>query len=133
MPNLDPHPPERLSMMGELRQGLEKGQFQLYYQPKVDIASGTVTDAEALIRWIHPKRGFMPPDAFIPLAEQTGNIGRLTAWVLDPAVKQSRAWADKGIDVKIAVNLSARDLMNRHLPDTLAAHLADYGVRHDRL
>ncbi|TAL02087.1 MAG: EAL domain-containing protein [Rhodospirillaceae bacterium] len=131
--DLDPHRPERLSMMGELRQGLEKGQFQLYFQPKVDIATGTITAAEALIRWAHPDHGFMAPDHFIPLAEQTGNIGRLTAWVLDSAVKQSRLWADKGIDVKIAVNLSARDLMNRHLPDTLGAHLADYGVRHDRL
>jgi len=130
---LDPHRPERLSMMGELRQGLERGQFQLYFQPKVDIASGMITAAEALIRWVHPIRGFMAPDHFIPLAEQTGNIGRLTAWVLDSAVKQSRLWSDKGIDVKIAINLSARDLMNRHLPDTLAAHLADYGVRHDRL
>jgi EAL domain-containing protein (putative c-di-GMP-specific phosphodiesterase class I) len=119
--------------MGELRQGLEKGQFQIFYQPKIDIAAGVVTAVEALIRWIHPERGFMPPDSFIPLAEQTGNIGRLTAWVLETAVKQSRAWADKGIDVKIAINLSARDLTSRHLPDTIAAHLEKYGVRRDQL
>jgi len=130
---LDPHKPERLSMMGELRQGLEKGQFELCYQPKIDIASGKITAAEALIRWLHPERGFMAPDHFIPLAEQTGNIGRLTAWVMIAAVRQSRMWADKGIDVKIAINLSARDLMNRHLPDILGAHLESYDVHRDRL
>jgi EAL domain-containing protein (putative c-di-GMP-specific phosphodiesterase class I) len=130
---LDPHKPQRLSMMGELRQGLEKGQFELYFQPKVDIAAGVITAAEALIRWNHPVRGFMPPDDFIPLAEQTGNIGRLTTWVLGAAVKQQRVWADKGIDVKIAVNLSARDLMHRHLPDTLDVLLRATNVSPDRL
>jgi EAL domain-containing protein (putative c-di-GMP-specific phosphodiesterase class I) len=120
-------------MMGELRQGLEKGQFKFYFQPKVDIARGKVTAVEALIRWVHPERGFMPPDLFIPLAEQTGNIGRLTAWVLETAIAQSRAWSEKGIDVRIAVNLSARDLMNRHLPDMIAVLLAKHGVGHERL
>ena len=131
--DLDPHKPERLSMMGELRQGLEKGQFRFYYQPKIDIASGKITAAEALIRWMHPERGFMPPDLFIPLAEQTGNIGRLTTWALEEALKQLKDWASKGIDVKIAVNLSARDLANRHLPDQVAALLNRYRVHHGRL
>jgi diguanylate cyclase (GGDEF)-like protein len=125
---LDPHKPERLSMMSELRAGLEEGQFQLYYQPKVDLSSDTVKAAEALIRWIHPKRGFMAPDSFIPLAEQTGNIQKLTAWVLDTAVKQLRAWADDGINVKIAVNLSAKDLSNRNLPTEVANLLAAHNV-----
>ncbi len=125
---LDPHKPERLSMMGELRQGLDEGQFRLYYQPKIDIARGTITAVEALIRWMHPKRGFMPPDTFIPLAEQTGNIRKLTAWMLGAAVRQARAWADKGIDVKIACNLSARDLSNRDLPRDIGALLDAHGV-----
>lgn len=125
---LDPHKPERLSMMSELRAGLDEGQFQLYYQPKVDLSTDTVKAAEALIRWIHPKRGFMAPDSFIPLAEQTGNIQKLTAWVLDAAVKQLRAWADNGIDIKIAVNLSAKDLSNRNLPTEVANLLAAHGV-----
>jgi EAL domain-containing protein (putative c-di-GMP-specific phosphodiesterase class I) len=127
-PDLDPHKPERLSMMSELRAGLDEGQFQLYYQPKVDLSTDTVKAAEALIRWIHPKRGFMAPDSFIPLAEQTGNIQKLTAWVLDAAVKQLRAWADNGIDIKIAVNLSAKDLSNRNLPTEVANLLAAHGV-----
>jgi diguanylate cyclase (GGDEF)-like protein len=127
-PELDPHKPERLSMMGELRQGLDEGQFRLYYQPKIDIARGTITAVEALIRWMHPKRGFMPPDSFIPLAEQTGNIRKLTAWMLGTAIRQARAWADKGIAVKIACNLSARDLSNRDLPSDIAGLLDAHGV-----
>ncbi len=127
-PDLDPHKPERLSMMGELRQGLDEGQFRLYYQPKIDIARGTITAVEALIRWMHPKRGFMPPDSFIPLAEQTGNIRKLTAWMLGAAIRQARVWADKGISVKIAANLSARDLSNRDLPGDVARLLEAHGV-----
>ena len=132
-PQLDPHRPERLSMMGELREGLDRGQFTLYYQPKVDLASETVTSVEALIRWNHPERGFMPPDQFIPLAEQTGNIRKLTAWALAAAVKQSRAWADSGINVKIAVNLSAYDLGNRQLPAEIAHLLSSYDVSPGRI
>ena len=125
---LDPHKPERLSMMGELRHGLDEGQFRLYYQPKIDIARGTITAVEALIRWIHPKRGLMPPDSFIPLAEQTGNIRKLTDWLLRTAIRQARAWADKGIEVKIACNLSARDLSNRELPGDIGNLLDAHGV-----
>lgn len=125
---LDPHKPERLSMMSELRAGLDEGQFQLYFQPKVDLSSDTIKAAEALIRWVHPKRGFMAPDSFIPMAEQTGNIQKLTAWVLDAAVKQLRSWADDGIDIKVAVNLSARDLGNRNLPTEVANLLTTHGV-----
>ena len=132
-PELDPHKPERLSMMGELRRGLDEGQFQFYYQPKVDIATGTVTAVEALIRWMHPERGFMPPDDFIPMAEQTGNIKKLTSWALDTVVKQSRAWSDMGITVKIGVNLSAHDLINRHLPAQIGKLLADHGVSAESL
>lgn len=132
-PQLDPHRPERLSMMGELREGLDKGQFTFYFQPKVDLSTETVTTVEALIRWMHPERGFMPPDQFIPLAEQTGNIRKLTAWALAAAVKQSRQWADKGINVKIAVNLSAHDLGNRHLPAEISNLLTAYDVSPGRI
>jgi len=132
-PQADPHRPERLSMMGELREGLDQGQFTFFFQPKVSLATETITSVEALIRWNHPERGFMPPDQFIPLAEQTGNIRKLTAWALAQAVKQSRAWADKGINVKIAVNLSAHDLSNRHLPAEIAALLTAYDVSPGRL
>ncbi|MBY0511591.1 MAG: EAL domain-containing protein [Rhodospirillaceae bacterium] len=132
-PQLDPHRPERLSMMGELRRGLDLGQFTFFFQPKVDLATETVTTVEALIRWNHPERGFMVPDSFIPLAEQTGNIGKLTAWALAAAIKQSRAWADKGINVKIAVNLSPHDLGNKHLPSEIENLLAAYDVSPGRI
>lgn len=132
-PQRDPHRPERLSMMGELRDGLDSGQFTFYFQPTVDLATESVTIVEALIRWNHPTRGFMVPDLFIPLAEQTGNIHRLTAWALATAVKQSRKWTDKNINVKIAVNLSAHDLGNRHLPEEIANLLAAYDVSPGRL
>jgi len=127
-PKLDPHKPERLSMMGELRQGLDEDQFKLYFQPKIDLSTETVTAVEALIRWMHPVRGFMSPDDFIPLAEQTGNIQKLTAWVLEAAIRQSRKWKDAGIDVRIAVNLSARDLGNRRLPADIANLLEGHEV-----
>ncbi len=132
-PELDPHKPERLSMMGELRRGLDEGQFQFYYQPKVDIATETVTAVEALIRWIHPERGFMPPDLFIPMAEQTGNVKKLTVWALDTVVKQSKLWSDKGINVKIGVNLSAHDLTNRNLPKQIKTLLSEHGVKAESL
>jgi diguanylate cyclase (GGDEF)-like protein len=130
---LDPHRPERLSMMGELRTGLDKGQFTFFFQPKVDLATETVTTVEALIRWNHPERGFLAPDSFIPLAEQTGNIGKLTGWALAAAIKQSRTWADKGINVKIAVNLSPHDLNNRHLPEEIGNLLSSYDVSPGRI
>ena len=93
-----------------------------------DVASESITAAEALIRWIHPRRGFMPPDLFIPLAEQTGNIRKLTAWTLETAIRQLRTWADKGIRTKVAVNLSARNLMNRELPSDIANLLAAHEI-----
>jgi diguanylate cyclase (GGDEF)-like protein len=127
-PKLDPYKPERLSMMGELRSGLERGEFRLYFQPKIDLASETITAAEALIRWIHPVRGFMPPDLFIPLAEQTGNIQKLTSWALDAAIAQVAAWKRQDIDIKVAVNLSARDLSNRGLPEEIERLLAKHGA-----
>ena len=132
-PQLDPHRPERLSMMGELRDGLDRGEFVFFFQPKVDLASETVTTVEALIRWNHPQRGLMLPDQFIPLAESTTKVRKLTSWALAAAVKQSRSWSDKGINVKIAVNLSARDLGNRRLPDEIAVLLAAYDVSVGRI
>lgn len=127
-PRLDPYKPERLSMMGELRQGLDRNEFRLYYQPKIDIATGKITASEALIRWIHPVRGFMPPDSFIPLAEQTGNIQKLTSWALETAIKQVSEWKKKGIDIKVAINLSARDLSNRYLPQEIDRLLRLHGA-----
>lgn len=132
-PEADPHKPERLTMMGELRKGLDRGEFQFYYQPKVDIAAQKITHVEALVRWIHPERGFMPPDDFIPLAEQTGNVQKLTEWALETAIAQSRTWRDAGIEIIVAINLSARDLTNRRLPDQIGALLKKHDVAADQI
>lgn len=132
-PEADPHKPERLTMMGELRKGLDRGEFQFYYQPKVDITAQKITHVEALVRWIHPERGFMPPDDFIPLAEQTGNIQKLSEWALETAISQSKAWRDAGIEIIVAINLSARDLTNRRLPDQIALLLEKHNVAADQI
>lgn len=132
-PDADPHKPERLTMMGELRKGLERGEFKFFYQPKVDIAAQKITHVEALVRWIHPERGFMSPDDFIPLAEQTGNIQKLTEWALETAIAQSKIWQDAGIDIIVAVNLSARDLTNRRLPDQIGKLLETHGIAAKRI
>lgn len=122
----DPHRPDRLSLMGDLREAIDQGQLSLHYQPKLDLSSGRVMAAEALIRWQHPRRGLVPPDAFIGVAEETGNIGRLTRWVINDALARARAWTQAGHPINIAVNLSARDLedldLARRISDLTALH-----------
>ncbi|GAB6139719.1 EAL domain-containing protein [Methylosoma difficile] len=121
----DPCQPEALSLMGELRAGLDAGQFSLYVQPQLDIKRKQITHVECLIRWRHPERGFMPPDRFIPLAEQTGNISKLTAWVVQEAFRLRQQWQQQGLAVKLAINLSAHDLQDQHLPVLLDQLLAN--------
>lgn len=124
----DPCQPEALSLMGELRTSLEAGHFKLYVQPLFDLRLKQVTHVECLIRWFHPKRGFMPPDHFIPLAEQTGNISRVTAWVLNEAFRLRNEWQDAGLEVKLAINLSAKDLLHSNLSKLLDDLLAKFPV-----
>ena len=116
----DRHSPARLALLGELRHALENDEFELHYQPKARLSTGAVEGAEALVRWRHPVRGLVPPDDFIPLAEQTGVIKPLTSWVLDSALGQCRAWRDAGLELNVAVNLSVRNLLDAHLPDSVA-------------
>jgi len=111
--------PERLSLLGELRRAVEGDQLVLFYQPKLDLRSGEPAYVEALVRWQHPVRGFVPPDKFIPFAEQTGYIRVLTLWVLNAALRQCAAWQRRGIGLRMCVNLSARDLMNADLPHVI--------------
>lgn len=125
----DPHRPERLSLMGDLREAIARDHVTLHYQPKLNLRSGVVDAAEALLRWRHPRLGFIPPDAFIKLAEETGNIHRITRWVLAHAIAQLQRWSADGLHLRLAVNLSARDLHDRELPrriaDLLALHRVD--------
>ncbi|MDE1148562.1 MAG: EAL domain-containing protein [Azospirillaceae bacterium] len=129
----DPHRPERLSLMGDLKIAIEQDALDLAYQPKLDPQSGTVVGAEALVRWTHPKRGFVPPDSFIPLAEETGTIRLLTRWALGRALRQTAAWAAAGHDLRLSVNLSVRDLGDQSLPGRIGELLAETGLQADRL
>lgn len=124
----DPYSAERLSLMGELRTGIQNNELELFYQPQINVATGKITHVEALIRWNHPKKGFMPPDLFIPLAEQTGDIRKLTSWVLDNAIRQCGEWRKTGLDMNVAINLSAKDLLNRDLAIIIARLLQQHGV-----
>jgi diguanylate cyclase (GGDEF)-like protein/PAS domain S-box-containing protein len=120
---------ERLQLESDLRQAIEREEFELYYQPIVSLASGTINGVEALVRWQHPTRGLLPPAQFIPVAEETGLIVPLGEWVLRTACTQIRAWDAAGLPpVTVAVNLSARQLRNTDLPTKVANILAETGV-----
>jgi len=127
-PGQDVNSPQRLATLAELRQALERGGLVLHYQPKVSLSTGQVCGAEALVRWNHPERGLVPPDEFIPLAEHTGLIGPLTAHVLDLALAQVRVWSDAGVAVPVAVNISARNLVDGGLPGLVTDLLRRHGV-----
>ena len=121
----DEHSLRRLSLMMELRQAIAGDELELYYQPKIDVATARVVHAEALVRWNHPKHGVMRPDEFIPLAEQSGKIGLITKWVIRKAIAQCAAWRRDGLDLTVAVNLSALDLFDSELPTFISGLLSD--------
>jgi EAL domain-containing protein (putative c-di-GMP-specific phosphodiesterase class I) len=103
-------PAGNLSLMSSMLGGLAQGEFQLWHQPKFDMRARRIAGCEALIRWNHPTRGLIAPDAFIPMAEETGHIRALTEWVVRQAIADQRALADAGHDLDIAVNISGRIL-----------------------
>jgi diguanylate cyclase (GGDEF)-like protein len=115
---------DRLALENELRRALELNQLELHYQPKVDISTGRVRSAEALVRWRHPTRGLVPPGIFIPLAEDSGLIVPIGEWVLREACRQLRAWLDEGLPpVRVAVNLSAKQFKQEDLPEIVRGAL----------
>ena len=128
-PELDRHSLVRLALMSELKSAVEEGQLSLYFQPKLDIRARRLLGVECLVRWIHPVHGFVPPDEFIPLAEQTGNVCALTRWVVRTALAQSRAWHDQGLGLKTAINVSALDLADPGFAGYIAAQLAEHQVQ----
>ena len=120
---------ERLQIESNLRAALERGEFVLHYQPKVDIESGRITGMEALIRWSHPELGMVPPGRFIGLAEETGLIVPIGAWVTRTACAQNKAWQDAGLPpVRVSVNLSARQFAQKNLVQSIAAVLHETGL-----
>ncbi len=124
----DPHRPERLSLMGDLRVALDHSQLQLHYQPKLNLRSRRIDAAEGLVRWQHPRLGNVPPDAFIALAEETGNIRQLTRWALAAGIAQAQRWNSGGQHVQVAINVSARDLDDADLPRRVTELLAVHRV-----
>jgi diguanylate cyclase (GGDEF)-like protein len=127
-PETDRHSTMRLGLLGELRSALDKGELELYYQPKADLRTGDVVGVEALLRWRHPARGMVPPDEFIPLAEQTGLMRHITQFVVDEALRQLAAWWRGGLRVQVAVNVCARDLYDRDFAPYLRGRLELHGV-----
>ena len=118
----------RLTLLTELRIALENDGLQLVYQPKVDMGTRTVKSVEALARWTHPHLGVVTPGEFVPLAEQTGNTRRLTSWVVETAIRQMEKWRREGLEMDVAVNLSAADILDPQLGDEVLRALKAHGV-----
>lgn len=124
----DPHSPRRLALISEVGRAIRENQFMLYFQPKVAVSDRSVCGFEVLIRWHHPEFGFILPGDFIPMVESTRLIYPLTAWVLEKSIQQCHLWLQEGKPASIAVNLSARNLMDETLPELIANLLEQYGV-----
>ncbi len=134
-PDVDDSSPARLVLLAELHQALEHHaddggapQLELHYQPKIDLASHRTVGLEALMRWRHPTRGLLPPGTFVPLAEQSGLIHRVTAFALEETVRQLAHWTAVGTALPVAVNLSAHDVTSSAVVDTIERLLAEHGV-----
>jgi len=120
---------QRLELENELRRALEKEQFEIHYQPQMNIAAGEAVGAEALVRWRHPVRGLVPPNEFIPIVEDTGLIIPLGEWIIRTVCRQIKAWADEGLPVvKIGVNLSARQFQTKSIVDSIRTILEETGI-----
>ncbi|MBC2869207.1 EAL domain-containing protein, partial [Streptomyces mexicanus] len=123
----DSNTPDRLGLLGDLRRALDAHEVQLHYQPKVRF-DGQVAGLEALVRWVHPERGKVPPDEFIAIAESSGLMPHLTEYVLETALEQVAAWRAQGLYVPVAVNVSPRDVHTPGFAGSVAARLARHGV-----
>jgi diguanylate cyclase (GGDEF)-like protein len=127
-PEMDAHNPRRLTLVGQVRPALERDEMVVFYQPKLRLSDGRVAGAEALIRWEHPERGLVMPDEFIPLVEKTVLLRPLTLYVVERVCRDWRGWADAGMEIPVAINLSPRSLLDTQLPDRIAEILDRWGV-----
>lgn len=125
---LDSTSEESLTLISELRTAIDKDELRVYLQPKVNLQTQQCVGAEALVRWQHPTRGMVPPMNFIPFAEQTGFIRLITLWMIEQVTKQAAHLESMGLDLKISVNLSTRDLMDQDLPAKIERILAQYST-----
>ncbi|MDU9414113.1 EAL domain-containing protein [Pseudomonas sp. zfem005] len=120
-------------LIRDLRHAAARGELLLHYQPKLDIAEGRVLQAEALLRWQHPQFGLVSPGEFIPLAERTGSIQSLTAWVIEEVLRQLQEWAGRGLRLQVSLNISTDDLMGRELVERMRGLLRRFRVHPDQL
>jgi diguanylate cyclase (GGDEF)-like protein len=123
----------RLALAGELRRAIENEELVLHFQPKASLETGRIVGVEALARWQHPERGFIPPNEFVPVAERTGLIKPMSRYVLGQALRQCAEWNAAGLDLQVAVNLTIPDLLDLELPDRIAALLEETRVRPSQL
>lgn len=123
-----------LLIQNDLRKALQNGEFQLFYQPKISTRDFSVKGFEALIRWVHPVKGLVPPDQFITVAEDTGQIVDIGRWVVETACKQNKQWLDEGlVNVRVAVNVSARQFKEGNLFEVIESALASAGLKEENL
>ena len=127
-PEMDTGVKQNFDMLRDLRQALANDELELFFQPKIDARSGKVTAAEALLRWNHPTRGMVMPSDFIALAERSGLIGPIGNWVIEAACKQARAWRDKGLRMRVAINLSAHQMRQDDIADRIAEALTRHRI-----
>ena len=127
-PNCEEHQEEHLSLLSEIKRAVELDELQLFYQPKVTFDDSSVLSVETLLRWQHPNRGLIPPVEFIPFAEQTGAIRLITRWVVATAMAQARDWIDRGLVIKMSLNISARDLLDTDFSSFVSNCLQEAGV-----
>ncbi|MEA2325287.1 MAG: diguanylate cyclase [Thermoanaerobaculia bacterium] len=120
--------PDQLSLVVEMRTAIERNEFELYYQPKQHLHSGLITRVEVLVRWNHPRRGLLMPVSFVPIAERTGLIKPMTDWILDKALQQCREWQDAGAPIHVAVNVSAKSLLEETLPSKVQTLLDKWNI-----
>lgn len=119
---------ERLQLINELKSAIEHNELVLFYQPKMDLKLNKITHVEALVRWQHPDRGMIPPDTFIPIAEQMGQMNALTRWVMNESIAQYLAWKEQGIELGIAINISAENLKDLHFCQYVLDAISDSNV-----
>lgn len=119
-PELDKYNHARLALVNDLHEALERKQLELHYQPKVSLSNGKIGSVEALIRWNHPRLGWVPPDEFISLAETSDLINQISYWVLEEAFSQWRIWRNEGRSIQVSINLSARNLVDPILPECIS-------------
>jgi len=133
VPDLDRNSPSRLALFGELRRGLDRGELELHYQPKLYLADGRAAGVEALVRWRHPVRGMLSPDDFIPVVQQSYLMREVTAYVIESALAQVALWRQAGLAVQVSVNVSGRDLLDTGLADLVSRGLSRHQLPSDAL